>query len=83
MKQVATLIDSTYLPASTRMLAVPEAVAWRRRIEVLRLLFGFPGSAALVQTCTQDRTRKATLSNNNVPQTMQCCWDWHRDGEGA
>jgi molybdenum cofactor biosynthesis enzyme len=29
---------------------------------VLRLLFGFPGSTALVQTCTQDRTRKATAT---------------------
>lgn len=26
---------------------------------MLRLLFGFPGSAALVQTCTQDRTKEA------------------------
>jgi hypothetical protein len=32
------------------MFAVPDGVAWRRRMDVLRLLFRFPGSAALVQT---------------------------------
>ena len=48
------------------MFVVPDAVTWRRRIEVLRLLFGFPGSAALVQTCMQDKTKQATMSNKKA-----------------
>lgn len=62
MKQTFRLPDQpkahTYLPASIRMFAVPDGVAWRRRMDVLRLLFRFPGSAALVQTCVQERTKK-------------------------
>jgi hypothetical protein len=33
-----------------RMLEVPDGVTCRRRMPVFRLLFGFPGSVALVQT---------------------------------
>jgi hypothetical protein len=54
------------------MLEVPDGVTWRSMMPVLRLLFGLPGSIALVQTFKQDvaeQTAIVTLSTAKRKQS--------------
>jgi hypothetical protein len=61
-----------------RMLEVPDGVTCRRRMPVLRLLFGFPGSVAFVQTFKQAGRRKQTaivrLSNCEKAEPREGLW---------
>lgn len=58
----------TYLPASMRMLHIPDGLGTRMSRLVLSLLFLLPGSMAFEQTCMRPPAMSFRLLFHSIPE---------------